>query len=49
MRFLRRIGARQASRASFCDSCGQVCTAACRSEALRDHTRTAALAARLHH
>lgn len=34
---------RRASSVSFCDSCGQVCTAACRAEAHRDRARRAVL------
>ena len=48
MRFLRRFADRQTARTTFCDSCAQVCTPACRSKALRDHTRTTVLAATLH-
>ena len=48
MRFLRRLTARPNSQVDFCDSCARVCTAACRSEALRDRTRTATLAASLY-
>jgi uncharacterized cysteine cluster protein YcgN (CxxCxxCC family) len=38
LRLLRRRAT--ASPVSFCDSCGQVCTAACRAETHRDRTRT---------
>jgi hypothetical protein len=36
--FLRRRRS-SLSSVSFCDSCGQVCTAACRADAHRDRAR----------
>lgn len=39
----RRARKAEAARADFCDSCGQVCTPACRAEAQPDRVRTAAL------
>ena len=41
-RFLRRNRAATAT-VSFCDSCSQVCTAACRTETRYDAARTQAL------
>jgi hypothetical protein len=38
----RRSRKAEAASADFCDSCGQVCTLACRAEAQRDRVRTAA-------
>ena len=43
MRFLHRFTGRQSARLTLCDSCARVCTSTCRSEALRDRTRTAVL------
>ncbi len=43
-RLLRRL--RRAARpegVTFCEACGQACTATCRSAALADRTRTEAL------
>lgn len=34
---------RPAAQVEFCDSCGQVCTSACRAEASRDRVAAAAL------
>ena len=42
--FLRRRRTTDLSTVSFCDSCGQVCPAACRSAARYDRIRTATLA-----
>jgi uncharacterized cysteine cluster protein YcgN (CxxCxxCC family) len=42
--FLRRRRTAELSTVSFCDGCGQVCTAGCRSAARYDRVRTAALA-----
>lgn len=39
VKLLHRLTASR-GRVEFCDSCGQVCTAKCRSEALRDRMRT---------
>lgn len=38
----RRSRKVEVASADFCDSCGQVCTSACRAEAQRDRVRTAA-------
>lgn len=40
-RMLRRMG--PVGRVEFCETCGQVCTPACRAQALRDRTRTEAM------
>lgn len=42
--FLRRRRAASDRNVTFCETCGQVCTATCRAEARYDRTRTAALA-----
>lgn len=39
LKILRRRAA-QWRGVEFCDSCAQVCTATCRAEARREHTRT---------
>lgn len=43
--FARRIRTKLTAprNVTFCESCGQVCDAACRSDAVRDRARTAAL------
>ena len=41
LRFLHRRAT--SAQVSFCDSCSQVCTAACRADAHRDQARTDAL------
>jgi hypothetical protein len=42
--FLRRRRTANLSSATFCEGCGQVCTAQCRAAAHYDRDRTAALA-----
>lgn len=42
-RFLRRNRAATLATVSFCDSCSQVCTAACRAETRFSAARTQAL------
>jgi hypothetical protein len=41
--FRRRRRTADLSAVSFCDSCGQVCTAECRAAARHDRIRTVAL------
>jgi len=42
MRFLRRCAERR-EQVTFCESCAQVCTAACRATAHRERVQTAVL------
>jgi Pyruvate/2-oxoacid:ferredoxin oxidoreductase delta subunit len=50
--WLTRLRSRHRSRAlsgtTFCDGCGQVCTPACRREALRERTQMRVRAATLY-
>lgn len=41
--FLRRRRTADLAAVTFCDGCGQVCTAGCRAAAHDDRVRTAAL------
>jgi hypothetical protein len=47
MTLMNRLRARRAAPPrgiTFCDTCGQVCDATCRSNAIRDRVRTTVLA-----
>lgn len=41
--FLRRRRAARLTAVTFCDSCGQICTADCRATAHYDRVRSAAM------
>ncbi|MFD0783760.1 hypothetical protein ACFQZ8_07520 [Micromonospora azadirachtae] len=43
IKLLRRRRANRLPRLTLCESCGQVCTAACRADAHYERGRTAAL------
>jgi Pyruvate/2-oxoacid:ferredoxin oxidoreductase delta subunit len=47
-RLLGRHKSRALSGTAFCDGCGQVCTPACRREALRERTQMRVHAATLY-
>lgn len=43
MRWIERARQRRLRGVTFCDGCGQVCDAACRQQAVREHHRMTVL------